>query len=134
MKIKKQTASISKQVLAAKKQQSDLLIELNDLENRVKEEFGHLRGEITYAAQTYIAEFKKIAASKADRTTNMLCGPFYISAEYPILCNKQQMLYPVLQLDLRDISTLGKEEIGDGLLQLWCDTLSLEGVIDAESD
>jgi len=39
------------------------------------------------------------------------------------------MLYPVLQLDLRDISALGKEEIGDGLLQLWCDTLSLEGVV-----
>lgn len=125
MKIKKQTATISKQILAAKKRQSDLLNKLNDLENRVKEEFDHLRCEITYAAQTFIAEFKKIPASKTDRTSNMLCGPFFTSVEYPILSNTQQMLYPVLQLDLRDISTLGKKEIGDGLLQLWCDTLSL---------
>lgn len=129
MKIKKQAVRISKQVLSAKKRQSDLLKEIDDLENRVKEEFDHLRGDITYAAQTYIAGFKKMPASKVDRTSNMLCGPFYISDEYPILCRKQQMLYPVLQLDLRDISILGNIEIGDGLLQLWCDTLSLEGAI-----
>lgn len=39
------------------------------------------------------------------------------------------MLFPVLQLDLRDISALGNKEIGDGLLQLWCDTLSLDCIV-----
>ena len=129
MNIKPESVSISKQVLTAKQQQSYLLEKLNYLESQVKEDFDFIRGMIAFAAQTFIVKCEKYPASNVDRMSNMLSGPLFTSFEYPIPNNGRQMLFPVLQLDLRDISALGNKEIGDGLLQLWCDTLSLDCII-----
>lgn len=63
----------------------------------------------------------RVSVETLDRTSSMFAGPFFTSTEYPIPSSSQGMLLPVMQLNLRDISKLGDHDLGDGLLQLWCD-------------
>ena len=59
--------------------------------------------------------------SELDRTASMLAGPFFTSAENPIPITPDGMLMPIVQIDLRQIRMLNGFDLGDGLLQLWCD-------------
>jgi hypothetical protein len=129
MKIKKETTSISKQISSSKIQREYLLKELDDLESKVKDEFNFLKGMLTYATQTFTVKCIKKSADKVDRTSSMLTGPLFTSQEYPIPNDGNQMLFPVLQVDLRELSSLANENIGDGLLQLWCDISRLDCII-----
>lgn len=62
-----------------------------------------------------------VPISELDRSVSMLSGPFFTSADNPIPSTSQGMLLPIVQLDLREISKLSGHDLGDGLLQLWCD-------------
>jgi hypothetical protein len=62
-----------------------------------------------------------VQVGELDRTESMMAGPFFTSADYPIPSTSKGMLLPVVQLDLRNIHLLNGHDLGDGLLQLWCD-------------
>ena len=51
----------------------------------------------------------------------MLTGPFFTSAEFPIPSSETGMFFPVVQLELDELSAAAKQDLGDGLLQLWFD-------------
>ena len=62
-----------------------------------------------------------VPIGELDRTLSMMAGPFFTSADNPIPSTSKGMLLPVVQLDLRAIRLLSGHDLGDGLLQLWCD-------------
>ena len=62
-----------------------------------------------------------VPIGELDRTVSMMAGPFFTSADYPIPSTSKGMLLPVVQLDLRNIRSLNGHDLGDALLQLWCD-------------
>jgi hypothetical protein len=63
----------------------------------------------------------RVPVGELDRTVSMMAGPFFTSADYPIPSTSKGMLLPVVQLDLRNIRVLNGQDLGDALLQLWCD-------------
>ena len=73
------------------------------------------------SAEGFTPVVQSIPVAEVDRASSMLAGPFFVSAENPIPTRQGGMLLPVIQLDLRQISDLCEVDIGDGVLQLWCD-------------
>ena len=73
------------------------------------------------SAEGFNPVFQSIPVAEVDRASSMLAGPFFVSAENPIPTRQDGMLWPVIQLNLRQIGELCGVEIGDGVLQLWCD-------------
>lgn len=76
---------------------------------------------LALGAEGWSPILKQVEVAKLDRTSSMLAGPFFTSAEYPVPGPEGWMWLPVVQLDLRDLTGLSDLELGDGLLQLWCD-------------
>jgi hypothetical protein len=73
------------------------------------------------SAEGFTPVIQSIPVAEVDRASSMLAGPFFVSAENPIPTRQGGMLLPVIQLDLRQIGELCEVDIGDGVLQLWCD-------------
>lgn len=76
---------------------------------------------IELSAEGFRPVLMPVTIAALNRTSSMLAGPFFTSAEYPIPSNSGGMLLPIVQLDLREIGELSGQDLGDGLLQLWCD-------------
>lgn len=74
-----------------------------------------LRLSLRLASEGIEVSFETIATDEVCRHANMLSGPFFLSREYPFISNA----YPVVQVDLRLLSALGRGLFGDGLLQVW---------------
>lgn len=72
-------------------------------------------------AEGFKPVFEALPINALDRTASMLAGPFFTSAENPIPTTAKGMLLPIVQIDLRQIQMLNGHDLGDGLLQLWCD-------------
>ena len=72
-------------------------------------------------AEGFKPVFEALPINALDRTVSMLAGPFFTSAENPIPTTAKGMLMPIVQIDLRQIQMLNGHDLGDGLLQLWCD-------------
>lgn len=65
-----------------------------------------------------------------DRTSTMLAGPFFTSIDFPIpTSSRTKKMTPIVQIDLRDVSELIEQPLGDGLLQLWYDRTKFKGHI-----
>jgi len=62
----------------------------------------------------------EIPFTEVDRRKSMLKGPFFITDKYPIPCvNGGEFMIPIIQADLRELSSLSRLPLGDGLLQVW---------------
>lgn len=68
-----------------------------------------------FASEGIGVKLEDKVANDVDRTGNMLSGPFFTSKQYPIVKNG----YPVVQLDLQQVSAISGKALGDGLFQLW---------------
>lgn len=76
---------------------------------------------LALSAEGFQPVVEVLPISALDRTASMLAGPFFTSAENPIPATPEGMLMPIVQIDLRQIQMLNGHNLGDGLLQLWCD-------------
>jgi hypothetical protein len=76
---------------------------------------------IEFSAEGFAPNLTWTAVANLDRTCSMFAGPFYTSSRHPIPVTSDRMLAPVVQLDLKEITELSGFQLGDGLLQLWCD-------------
>ena len=76
---------------------------------------------IILGAEGWTPNLKPVSAATLDRTSSILAGPFFTSDDYPIPGPEDGMWLPVIQLDLRQLTELTDLNLGDGLLQLWCD-------------
>lgn len=85
--------------------------------------------QIGLSAESFDVTFNARAPRDVDRTVSMLSGPFFTSKKYPIPTVSNEMLYPIVQLDLRLASAAIGEPLGDGLLQLWYDTNLDDGTV-----
>ena len=77
---------------------------------------------IELSGEGFAPDLTWTSVADLDRTCSMFAGPFYTSANHPIPVTSGRMLAPVVQLDLNEITELSGFQLGDGLLQLWCDT------------
>jgi hypothetical protein len=84
---------------------------------------------IELSAESFDVTFHACSPVLVDRTASMLSGPFFTSKKHPIPEADSEMLYPIVQLDLRTASSLACELLGDGLLQLWYDVNTNKGVV-----
>jgi hypothetical protein len=73
------------------------------------------------SAEGFELALAAVPVATLDRTSSMLAGPFFTSSDHPIPSTPEGMLLPVVQLDLRELSELSGQDLGDGLFQLWCD-------------
>lgn len=77
--------------------------------------------EVDFTEQAFNVTLKKCPAQNVDRRASMLTGPLFTSAEFPIPVALSGALFPVLQLELDELSGAIQDNLGDGLLQLWYD-------------
>lgn len=77
--------------------------------------------EVELTAESFKLTLKECAAKEVDRRTSMLTGPFFTSTEFPIPKAPSGPMFPVVQLELDELSAAAHETLGDGLLQLWYD-------------
>ena len=77
---------------------------------------------IEFSAEGFAPNLTWTAVADLDRTCSMFAGPFYTSSLHPIPVISGRMLAPIVQLDLKEITELSGFQLGDSLLQLWCDT------------
>lgn len=76
--------------------------------------------DIDFCAPAWCLKLFKIPTQYADRTRSMLEGPFFTSKKYPWPSGENtKYASPVVQLDLREVSILKKQDYGDGLLQVF---------------
>jgi predicted DNA-binding WGR domain protein len=133
----KTTPKVANQVAEAKVLQSVLIEGMktqfpNVLKPKIKladSNKRYLLMQVELAAETFDVTFKAMPVSKVDRACNMLSGPFFTSNKHPIPSANGEMLYPIVQLDLRTASEISGERLGDGLLQLWYDINKFDGLI-----
>lgn len=85
--------------------------------------------QIELSAESFDVTFDMCSPKDADRIKSMLSGPFFTSNKYPIPEVSSEMLYPIVQVDLRVASSIIGEPLGDGLLQLWYDINAFKGVV-----
>lgn len=85
--------------------------------------------QIERSAESFDVVFRVFSPDKVDRTASMLSGPFFTTKKHPIPTAHGEMMYPIVQIDLRVASELVDEELGDGLLQLWYENKTFEGVV-----
>jgi hypothetical protein len=77
---------------------------------------------IEFSAEGFAPNLTWTAVADLDRSCSMFAGPFYTSSRHPIPVISGRMLAPIVQLDLKEITELSGFQLGEGLLQLWCDT------------
>lgn len=76
---------------------------------------------ISLSAEGWVPTVSTVELAHVDRTVSMIAGPFFTSADYPIPGPEDGKWLPIIQLDLRQLQGLSELNLGDGLLQLWCD-------------
>ncbi len=129
------TSNIREQVKLADRLQAELIRLIGRKISTAKQrgadslDWENLLTEIALTAESFRITFKSCSSQNTDRRASMLCGPFFTSTAYPIPMGKSGAMMPLVQLVLYQLSAAVQDPLGDGLLQLWCDTLSLEGVI-----
>lgn len=77
--------------------------------------------EVELTEESFRVTLKECSAEKVNRRTSMLSGPFFTSDEFPIPDAQSVMMFPVVQLELEELSAAAQDNLGDGLLQLWYD-------------
>lgn len=89
-------------------EQSDEWHELNGLKN-------------TFLAfrWAYPIKLKPITAVKCDRTQGLIGGPLFTSQEFPWPEKEGRYREPIAQFYLEEVGPLEREDLGEGLLQLW---------------
>ncbi len=93
------------------------------------DEYSLLR-TVELAAESLDITTIDVNPEEIDRTSTMLAGPFFTSIDFPIpTSSRTKKMTPVVQIDLRDMSELIEQPLGDGLLQLWYDRTKFEGHI-----
>lgn len=131
------SAEVKSQIKAAKALQQKIIEETTSLFPDVfkpKMADSDARGfldQIQLSAESFDVEFEAVDCATVNRTASMLSGPFFTSKKFPIPvgAKKKEMLYPIVQVDLRTASALLGENLGDGLLQLWYDVNAFAGVV-----
>jgi hypothetical protein len=76
---------------------------------------------IELSAEGFAPILTSVPITELDRRASMLAGPFFTSPKHPIPETSNGMRLPVVQLDLSEMSELSGQELGNGLLQLWCE-------------
>lgn len=89
-------------------------------ETRVKL-WHELQREVELTAEAFKLTLKECSVREVDRRTSMLTGPFFTSDEFPVPAAQSGMMFPVVQLELNELSAAVQDNLGDGLLQLWYD-------------
>ena len=126
MKIHK-SRKIHEQVVLANGLKAELLrlirrkIAVAKSKGRDTSAWNDLLQEIAFTAEAFKVTLKKCPAQDVDRRASMLTGPFFTSAEFPIPVAPSGALFPVVQLELDELSAAIQDNLGDGLLQLWYD-------------
>lgn len=77
-----------------------------------------------FKISTQLMDYKQV-----DRCGNMLSGPFFVSAQFPVPKNELIDMFPIIQFDLAVLSRALKVEMGSGLIQIWYDLLGKEEYI-----
>jgi hypothetical protein len=85
--------------------------------------------QIESSAESFDVIFDVCSPANVDRTISMLSGPFFTSKIHPIPTANEEMLYPIVQIDLRVVSSIIGESLGDGLLQVWFDINKFDDLI-----
>lgn len=85
--------------------------------------------QVESSAESFDVLFDAYSPPEVDRTISMLSGPFFTSIKHPIPTVNSEMLYPIVQIDLRVASLIIDEPLGDGLLQLWYDINECDGIV-----
>ena len=131
----KTSPKVANQVAEAKVLQNALIEKIkaqfsNVLEPKMADsDERRLLAQVELAAETFDVVFNAMPVSKVDRACNMLSGPFFTSKRHPIPSANGEMLYPIVQLDLRTASEISGETLGNGLLQLWYDIDEFETTV-----
>ena len=102
----------------------EVLLEKNDNRNAT-----HLIKIVELSAESFDLIFENHLPSEIERTASMLSGPFFTCAEYPIPTSQSGMMYPMVQLDLQEVSAATGLPLGDGVLQLWYASDSFVGEV-----
>ena len=84
-------------------------------------ELQDLYEELDAVSEHFDISANKKPYAKVNRYSNMLSGPFFVSEKYPVPVVGSKEMYPLIQLDLGDLSKALDAAIGAGLLQLWYD-------------
>ncbi len=98
--------------------------------NTSVDEWQALADSISLGAEGFEPVFKEFRFLDVDRRSNMMTGPFFTSASFPVPSTSSgQLMLAMMQLDLEDFSAVAKQDLGEGLLQLWFDTEAEEALI-----
>lgn len=134
MKIKR-TKEIKEQVLLANKVKSELLrlikneISAAELKGIDVDAWNALLTEVELVAESFDLSLKACPLQDIDRRVSMLAGPFFTSSEHPVPKAGLGVMFPVLQLELKELSAAIKEDLGDGLIQIWYDLKAQQELI-----
>ena len=117
MKIKR-SPKIVQQVKEASELRARLLEKINKYlgDAAVGGAVSSLCKTIELSAEGFKLILTETPVCSVDRKSSMLSGPFFSSAERP---NYWDGMFPIIQLDLREISQLAGRDFGDGLFQFW---------------
>lgn len=134
MKIKR-TKVIKEQVLLANKVKTELLRLINKEISAAESKridvdaWNALLIEVELVDETFDLSLKACPLQDVDRRVSMLTGPFFTSNEHPVPVAGLGVMFPVLQLELKDLSAAIEEDLGDGLIQLWYDLKAQQELI-----
>lgn len=108
---------------------------LNELSNAIGEllKARSVAGKISYSEQTTSAlrkvkdikpvwgiNFEELSSGATDRKCNLFGGAPFTSNEHSWPINRNgNPYYPLVQVNLTDVSNITKKRFGDGLLQVW---------------
>jgi hypothetical protein len=85
---------------------------------------------LSHAELTYAVSGEAVPLSDVDRTSSMVCGPAFVSEEYPQPKDlKGEKMFPALQLDLEWVNCICDKNFQAGLLQLWWSPDEYDGFI-----
>ena len=85
--------------------------------------------EVELVAESFDLSLKACAFQDVDRRVSMLSGPFFTSNEHPVPAAGSDVIFPVLQLELKELSAAIRDDLGDGLIQLWYDLKAQQELI-----
>lgn len=91
------------------------------------------------AAWAWVPDFQELLPGEVNRRGDMLLGPFFCSADNPWPDDDGQPMIPLAQINLDNASSIGRVDLGTGLLQVFCRVndrrgqATYERVIDRES-
>ena len=86
--------------------------------------FENIEAMLNCFAWSYPINSTIITTPDVDRMAPMLIGPLFTSEIHPWPMKDDRFLEPLIQFDLEWVGKLANKNLGNGILQLWLDSLS----------